>query len=69
MDTVRLSKRFQVVLPRGPRQRLRLRPGMRLIVLDKGGVIVLAPERPLRGYRGVAQGTVVEGIRDKTDRL
>jgi predicted nucleic acid-binding protein len=30
---------------------------MRITVLDKGGVIFLVPERPIRAYRGIARAT------------
>ena len=69
MDTVTLSTKFQLVLPRGPRERLKLRPGMKFTVLDKGGVIYLVPERSLRAYRGVARGVSGRGLREKRDRL
>ena len=69
METVTLSSKFQLVLPRGPRERLRLRPGMRFTILDKGGVIFLVPERPMRAYRGVAKGASDRGLREKKDRL
>jgi AbrB family looped-hinge helix DNA binding protein len=69
MDTVTLSSKFQLVLPRGPRERLRLRPGMRFTVLDKGGVIYLVPERPIHAYRGIAAGATPRGLREKKDRL
>ena len=68
METVTLSSRFQVVLPRGARERLRLRPGMRITVLDKGGVMFLVPERRVRAYRGIARGTSPKGLREKKDR-
>ena len=68
METVRLSSKFQLVLPRGARERLQLRPGMRLTVLDKGGVIFLVPERPIRTFRGIARGTRLKGLREKKDR-
>ena len=68
METVTLSSRFQVVLPRGAHERLRLRPGMRITVLDKGGVIFLVPERRVRAYRGIARGTSPKGLREKKDR-
>ena len=42
---------------------------MRFTVLDKGGVIYLVPERPVRAFRGVAQGTKARGLREKKDRL
>jgi len=69
METVTLSSKYQLVLPRGARERLRLRPGMRLTVIDKGGVIFLVPERPLRAFRGLARGVSPEGLREKPDRL
>jgi AbrB family looped-hinge helix DNA binding protein len=69
METVTLSSKFQLVLPRGARERLRLRPGMKLTVLDKGGVIFLIPERPMRAYRGIAQGVSPRRLREKKDRL
>jgi AbrB family looped-hinge helix DNA binding protein len=69
METVTLSSKFQLVVPRGARERLRLKPGMRITVLDKGGVIFLVPERPLRASRGMARGVSPKGLREKTDRL
>lgn len=69
MERVTLSSKFQLVLPRGPRERLGLRPGMKFTILDKGGVIFLIPDRPMRLYRGVARGASPRGLRDKKDRL
>lgn len=69
METVTLSTKFQLVIPRGPRERMRLRPGMRFTVMDKGGVLYLVPERPMRAYRGVAKGTSTRDLREKRDRL
>ena len=69
METATLSTKYQLVIPRGPRERLRLRPGMRFTVMDKGGVLFLVPERPMRAYRGVAKGTSPRDLREKQDRL
>ena len=69
METATLSTKYQLVIPRGPRERLRLRPGMRFTVLDKGGVLFLVPERPVRSYRGIAKGTAPSGLREKQDRI
>ena len=69
METATLSTKFQLVVPRRTRERLKLKPGMKLTVLDKGGVIFLIPERPIRAYRGVARGTSPRGLREKKDRL
>ena len=69
METVTLSSKYQLVVPRGARERLGLRPGMRITVIDKGGVLFLVPERPMRAYRGIAEGTSTKALRDKKDRL
>jgi AbrB family looped-hinge helix DNA binding protein len=65
MESVTLSAKYQVLVPRGARERLNLRPGMRITVIDKGGVIFLVPERPLRASRGIAKGVSPKGLRDK----
>ncbi len=69
METVTLSSRYQGVLPRAARERLRLQPGTKLTVLAKRGVIFLVPERPTRAFRGVARGATDGGLREKKDRL
>jgi AbrB family looped-hinge helix DNA binding protein len=69
METVTLSSKYQLVVPRSARERLRLRPGMRITVIDKGGVLFLVPERPLKAYRGIARGVSPKDLRDKKDRL
>ena len=69
METATLSTKYQLVLPRGARTHLRLRPGMKFTVLAKGGVIFLVPERPLSAFRGVATGASVREPPDKSERL
>jgi AbrB family looped-hinge helix DNA binding protein len=69
METVTLSSKYQLVLPRATRERLRLQPGMKLTVVAKGGVIYLVPERPMRAFRGVARGASDRELREKKDRL
>ena len=69
METTTLSSKFQLVVPRGARERLGLRPGMRFTVLDKGGVLFLVPERPMRAFRGLVKGARPQGLREKRDRL
>jgi AbrB family looped-hinge helix DNA binding protein len=69
MQTVILSSKGQLVIPREVRDRLRLEAGARLTLVDKGGIIHLVPERPLDELRGVARGTKRKGLREKKDRL
>jgi len=69
MNSVTLSTKYQLVIPREVRERLDLEPGTKLTVIEKGGVLYLIPERPLAELRGVARGTRRKGLRDKKDRL
>ena len=68
MQTVTLSTKYQLVIPRDVRQRLDLTPGTRLTVIEKGGILYLVPERPIEELRGIARGTKRKGLREKKDR-
>jgi len=68
MQTVTLSTKYQLVIPRDIRQRLDLRPGTRMTVVEKGGILYLVPERPIEELRGIARGTKGKGLREKKDR-
>jgi AbrB family looped-hinge helix DNA binding protein len=68
METVTLSSKYQLVVPRAARERMALKPGTKLTVIDKGGVLFLVPSRPMRQFRGVARGTLPTELRDKKDR-
>jgi len=69
MKNVILSARYQVVVPREVRERLGLRSGSELTVIEKGGVVFLVPARPLRSRRGVARGARPRSLREKKDRV
>ena len=68
MQTVTLSTKYQLVIPRDVRQRLELEPGAKLTVIEKGGILYLVPERPIEEMRGIARGTRAKGLRTKKDR-
>ncbi len=68
MQTVTLSTKYQLVIPRDVRQRLELEPGAKLTVVEKGGILYLVPERPIEEMRGIARGTRPKGLRTKKDR-
>lgn len=69
MQTVTLSTKYQLVIPREVRDRLELEPGARLTVVEKGGILYLVPERPIEELQGIARGTKRKGLREKKDRL
>ena len=69
MATTTISPKFQIVIPKEVRDKLRLSPKQRLQVLERGGIITLIPEVPLKSLKGVLKGMSKEGIREKKDRL
>ena len=69
MPTTKISSKFQIVIPLEVRQKLRLLSGQRLQVLEKGGVISLIPEVPLKSLKGAAKGVTSADVREKKDRV
>ena len=51
-NTVTLSPKYQVVIPRRIRENLRLRPGERFHVINYEGLVELIPVRKMREMRG-----------------
>ncbi len=70
MQTVRVSPKFQVVIPKELRERLKLRPGQDLAIYEIDGQIRLEiPSRPKK-LRGLARGLQwKESDRDHAERL
>lgn len=69
MATTTISSKFQVVIPKEVRDKLHLTPSQRLQVVEKGGVITLVPEVPLKSLRGALKGMSASNLREKKDRM
>lgn len=69
MSMTTISPKFQIVIPKDVREKLHLSPSQRLQVLEKGGVITLVPEVPLKSLKGALKGMSKTGIREKKDRV
>lgn len=69
MATTTISSKFQIVIPKEVREKLHLSPQQRLQVVEKGGVITLVPEVPLKSLKGALKGMSTADIREKKDRL
>ncbi len=69
MSMTTISPKFQIVIPKDVREKLRLSPSQRLQVLEKGGVITLVPEVPLKSLKGALKGMARTGLREKKDRV
>jgi AbrB family looped-hinge helix DNA binding protein len=68
VDTVTISPKFQVVIPRALRERLGLRPGQKVQAIAYENRIELIPVRPLRSMRGFLAGLDTRVGRER-DRL
>ena len=53
MDTVKLSSKYQIVIPKGAREAPDLRPGQEVAVLRHRGRIELISMRPVKEMRGL----------------
>lgn len=68
MQTVTVSPKFQVVIPRDVRESLHLRPGQKMQVVEYAGRIELIPERDISDLRGFLKGINTDFEREK-DRI
>jgi AbrB family looped-hinge helix DNA binding protein len=68
MNTVTISPKYQVVIPKAIRERLRLEPGQKVEAIAYDGRIELIPVRPARQMRGFVKGISTNVDRD-SDRV
>ncbi len=68
MSSVTLSPKFQIVIPKGVREALRLEPGSRFHVVGHDGRIELIPVRKIKELRGFVRGIDTRVAREK-DRV
>ena len=69
MDTVVVSSKYQIVIPQDVRERIDLKPGQKIVVIEKDGVIHLIPQKPIREMRGFLKGIDTSQLRDEEDRF
>lgn len=56
METVTVSPKFQVVIPKGIREKLKLKPGQKLQILEFGNRIEFIPIKDIKELRGFLKG-------------
>jgi len=69
VSRVTVSPKFQIVIPRELRARLRLRPGQKITLLERDGIITAIPDQPIEKLRGILKGMPATGLREKQERL
>lgn len=55
-DTVTVSPKFQVVIPKRIREAMGISPGQKLLAIQYAGRIELVPVRSMREARGMLKG-------------
>ena len=69
MDTVKVSPKFQIVIPKEIRKDLNIKPGEKLAIIEKGGTIHLIQVGKVQSIRGIAHGVSSRGARDESERF
>lgn len=69
MDSVKVSPKFQVVIPKDIREGLKIKPGQKLVIIEKEGVIHLVPVGTAKQMRGIIRGVSSKGLRDESERF
>ncbi|MFH1055796.1 MAG: AbrB/MazE/SpoVT family DNA-binding domain-containing protein [Candidatus Altiarchaeota archaeon] len=69
MDFVTVSPKFQVVIPKGIREHLDLKPGEKMVVVERGRTLHFVPVGEMKDLRGFAKGLDTKNLRDESDRF
>ena len=69
MTTVKVSSKYQIVIPRDIRERIELKSGQDVVIIEKDGVIHVIPLKPIKEMRGFAKGIDTTNLRDEEDRF
>ena len=68
MDSVTVSPKYQVVIPRAVREYLGIKPGQKVQVVQYEDRVELIPLRPIKQTRGFLKGIKTQ-IQRESDRL
>jgi len=68
METVTISSKYQVVIPKDIRKQFGLKPGQKIIFIPYDATLRVVIVRPIKEARGMLKGINSEDIREKVDR-
>ena len=69
MDSVKLSPKYQIVIPKRIRENMSLKPGERFEIISFEDCIELIPIRPMKSMKGFLKGLDPSLVRDESDRV
>jgi AbrB family looped-hinge helix DNA binding protein len=69
-EKVKVSPKFQIVIPKSLREELNIEPGQELLIYSVDESLRLVPHRPIKELRGIAKGMRwKEELRDPAERF
>ena len=69
METVKVSKKYQVVIPEKLRREAGIKPGDKMIAISKHKILHYIPVRSLKDTKGMTPGLDTEELCDEIDRV
>jgi len=69
MDTVTISSRYQMVIPRAIREKWNVKPGQKVRLIIIGNRLEVVPVRSIKEARGFLSGMSSDIERDEEDRV
>ena len=69
MDTVTLSSKYQIVIPRAIREKWQVKPGQKVRLIIYGKRLEIVPVRDIKEARGFLKGMSSEIEREEVDRV
>ena len=69
MDTVTISSKYQMVIPREIRDKWKIKPGQKVRLIVYGNHLEVVPVRDIREARGFLKGMSSDIEREEEDRV
>jgi AbrB family looped-hinge helix DNA binding protein len=70
MAVVTVSPKYQIVIPKEVREKFKIKPGEKLIILNSEKGLVVLPDRSIVEMEGFIKGPMdTSDLRDETDRI
>jgi AbrB family looped-hinge helix DNA binding protein len=69
LDTVTLSSKYQIVIPRAIREKWQVKPGQKVRLIIYGRRLEIVPVRDIKEARGFLKGMSSEIEREGEDRV
>ena len=69
MDTVTISSKFQMVIPRAIREKWNIKPGQKVRLIVYGNHLEVVPVRDIKEARGFLKGMSSDIEREEEDRV